>query len=105
TLDLNQNAAKWTRLKDFSYRWYTAAVYDYTTNHPTSGDDLVFDQGQTLYTYSPATDTYKVLSNTMPFPYNLNMELDPVHHYLVWVKGDGRHLALLDIDSCNGKSC
>src|SRR5271166_6416532 len=60
TLDLNQNPAQWTRLKDFSYPWYTAAVYDYTANHPTSGDDLVFDENKTLYAYNPSADTYTV---------------------------------------------
>ena len=40
-LDLNQNPAQWMRLKDSTDRWYTAAVYDYTVNHPTSGSDLV----------------------------------------------------------------
>ena len=108
TLDLNQNPAQWVRLKDSADRWYTAAVYDYTSNHPTSGSDLVLDeQAQTLYAYNPSTDSYKVLSNTFPNLYNLNMDLDPIHHYLVVEKGDGGgyDLIVLDIDSCDGKSC
>jgi len=109
TLDLNQNPAQWTRLKDSSYPWYTAAVYDYTSNHPTSGDDLVFDENQTLYAYNPATDTYTVLSNTLQYiGYNANMELDPVHHSLVMENGDdygGYHIKIVNIDSCNGKQC
>jgi uncharacterized membrane protein len=109
TLDLNQNPAQWTRLKDSTYRWFTAAVYDYTSNHPTSGSDLVFDQDQTLYTYNPSTDTYTVLSNTVPYiGYNVNMDLDPVHHYLVMENGDNvgkYHLRILNIESCNGASC
>ncbi len=107
-LDLNQNPAQWVRLKDSTDRWYTAAVYDYTSNHPTSGSDLVLDeQAQTLYAYNPSTDSYKVLSNTFPNLYNLNMDLDPIHHYLVVEKGDGGgyDLIVLDIDSCDGKSC
>ena len=109
TLDLNQKPAQWTRLKDSSSAWFTAAVYDYTSNHPTSGDDLVFDENQTLYAYNPLTDTYTVLSNTLPdIGYNTNIELDPVHHYLVMENGDdinGYHLNIVDIDSCNGTSC
>jgi len=109
TLNLNQNPPQWTRLKDFSYTWFTAAVYDYTANHPTSGYDLVFDEDETLYAYNPSTDTYTVLSNTMPYiGYNVNLELDPVHHYLVMENGDpyaGYHLKLLNIDSCNGTKC
>src|SRR5271166_5929883 len=109
TLDLNQNPARWTRLKDSSYAWFTAAVYDYTTNHPTSGDDLVFDENQTLYAYNPSTDTYTVLSSTLPYiGYNTNMELDPVHHSLVMENGDdygGYHIKIVNIDSCNGKQC
>ena len=57
TLDLNQNPAKWTRLKDSSYAWITAAVYDYTSGHPTSGSDLVFDENKKLYAYNPSTDS------------------------------------------------
>src|SRR5208283_2330825 len=102
--DLNQNPAKWTRLKDSSYAWFTAAVYDYTSGHQTSGSDLVFDQNQTLYSYNPSTDSYAVLSNTMPYAFNANMDLDPVHHYLV-MQDPASHLRLIDIDSCNGKSC
>ncbi len=45
-LDLNQNPAQWTRLKDNAYQWYTAAVFDYTVGHSTSGYDLVFDETQ-----------------------------------------------------------
>ena len=109
TLDLNQNPAKWSRLKDFAYPWFTAAVFDYTANHPTSGYDLVFGEGQTLYAYSPSTDTYTVLSSTLPdIGYNVNVELDPVHHYLVMENGDiwgGYHLKTVDIDSCNGNNC
>src|SRR5271165_6279089 len=110
TLDLNQNPAQWTRLKDFSYRWFTAATYDYTSGHATSGDDLVFDENQTLYAYNPSTDTYTVLSNTLPYiGYNANIELDPVHHSLVMENGDnvggGYHLRIVDIDSCTGRKC
>jgi len=111
TLDLNQNPPKWTRLKDSSYRWFTAAVYDYTSNHPTSGSDLVFDENESLYTYNPSTDAYATLSNTLPYiGYNVNLDLDPVHHYLVMENGDDTsggeyHLRILDIDSCNGTSC
>ena len=109
TLDLNQDPAQWTRLKDSSYEWYTAAVYDYTSGHPSSGYDLVFDQNHTLYAYNPSTDTYTVLSNTMPYiGYNTNLELDPVHHDLVMENGDnfgGYHLKIVNLDSCNGKSC
>ncbi len=109
TLDLNQNPATWTRLKDASAPWYTAAVYDYTSNHQTSGDDLVFDETQTLYAYNPSTDTYSVLSNTLPYiGYNANVELDPLHHYLVMENGDaygGYHLKLVNIDTCTGKKC
>ncbi len=108
-LDLNQNPAQWTRLKDNSYQWYTAAVFDYTVGHSTSGYDLVFDETRTLYAYNPATDTYTVLSNTLPYiGYNANLDLDPVHHYLVMENGDangGYHLRIVNIDSCNGKSC
>jgi len=109
TLNLNQNPPQWTRLKDSSYTWFTAAVYDYTANHPTSGYDLVFDEDETLYAYNPSTDTYTVLSNTMPYiGYNVNLELDPVHHYLVMENGDdyaGYHLKIVNIDSCNGANC
>ncbi len=109
SLDLNQNPAQWTRLKNSTYPWYTAAVFDYTVNHPTSGYDLVFDEAHTLYAYNPSTDTYTVLSNTLAYiGYNVDMDLDPVHHYLVMQNGDaygGYHLRVLDIDSCNGKSC
>jgi uncharacterized membrane protein len=104
TLDLNQNPAQWTRLKDSTYQWITSAVYDYTSNHPTSGYDLVFDQGQTLYAYNPSTDSYKILTNTLPSAFNANMDLDPMHHYLVMQDPSG-HLRVIDIDSCNGKSC
>jgi len=109
TLDLNQNPAKWARLKDSSYRWLTAAVLDYTSGHPTSGSDLVFDENNTLYSYNPSTDTYTVLSNTLPYiGTNADMDLDPLHHYLVMENGDvygGYHLRILNIDSCNGASC
>ena len=104
TLDLTQNPAQWTRLKDSTYPWFTAAAYDYTSGHPTSGSDLIFDQNQTLYTYNPSTDSYKVLSNTLPVAFNANMDLDPVHHYLVMQDPAG-HLRLIDIDTCNGTSC
>ena len=108
TLNLNQTPAVWTRLKDSSYSWITAATYDYTSGHSTSGSDLVFDEKQTLYAYNPAMDTYTVLSNTLPYiSYNANMDLDPVHHYLVLENGDNTdkgqyHLRILNIDSCNG---
>jgi len=109
SLDLTKNPAQWTRLKDFSYRLYTAAVYDYTSGHSTSGYSLVFDETQTLYAHNPATDTYTVLSNTLPYiGYNANIELDPLHHYLVMENGDssgGYHLRIVNIDSCNGKKC
>jgi uncharacterized membrane protein len=110
TLDLNQDPANWIRLKDSSYAWFTAAVYDYTSNHPTSGLDLVYDENQALYAYNPSTDTYAVLANALPYiGYNANMDLDPVHHYLVMENGDndggGYRLRILNIDSCNGKSC
>jgi uncharacterized membrane protein len=104
TLDLNQNPAQWARLKDSSYPWFTVATYDYTSNHPTSGYDLVFDQNQTLYAYNPSTDTYTILSNTLPVGFNANMDIDPVHHYLLMQAPNGL-LNLIDIDSCNGKSC
>ncbi len=108
-LDLNQNPAQWTRLKNNSYQWYTAAVFDYTVGHSTSGYDLVFDESKTLYAYNPATDTYTVLSNSLPYiGYNVNLDLDPVHHYLVMENGDaygGYHLRIVNIDSCNGKNC
>ena len=98
------------RLKDSSYPWITAAAYDYTVGHSTSGSDLVFDENLTLYAYNPSTDTYKVLSNAVPFiGYNANMDIDPVHHYLIMENGDndggGYHLRILNIDSCNGKTC
>ena len=89
TLDLNQDPAQWTRLKDSSYAWITAAAYDYTTGHSTSGSDLVFDENQRLYSYKASTDTYALLSNTIPYiGYNVNMDLDPVHHYLIMENGD-----------------
>jgi uncharacterized membrane protein len=109
TLDLNQNPAKWIRLQNSSYAWLTAAVYDYTSGHPTSGYDLVFDEDRTLYSYNPASDTYTVLSNLLPYiGYNADLDLDPVHHYLVMENGDlygGYHLHLVNIDSCNGRNC
>jgi uncharacterized membrane protein len=109
TLDLNQNPAKWTRLKDSSYAWITASAYDYTSGHQTSGSDLVFDENKTLYAYNPSTDAYTVLSNTLPYiGTNADMDLDPLHHYLVMENGDsigGYHLRILNIDSCNGTSC
>ncbi|MGC2110654.1 MAG: hypothetical protein WA655_14120, partial [Candidatus Korobacteraceae bacterium] len=108
-LDLNQNPAKWTRLQNSSYPWLTAAVYDYTVNHPTSGSDLVFDESLNLYAYNPVTDTYTTLASNLPYiGYNVNVELDPVHHYLVMQNGDnysGYHLRLINIDSCNGRTC
>jgi len=109
SLDLNQNPPTWTRLTDFPYKWYTAAVYDYTVNHPTSGYDLVFDEGQSLYAYYPPTDIYTVLTHNLQYiGYNVNVELDPLHHYLVMANGDnggGYHLRIVNIDSCNGTSC
>jgi hypothetical protein len=49
------------------------------------------------------------LSNTVPYiGYNVNMDLDPVHHYLVMENGDNvgkYHLRILNIESCNGASC
>jgi uncharacterized membrane protein len=109
TLDLSQNPAAWTRLKDSSYRWFTAAAYDYTVGHSTSGSDLVFDENKTLYAYNSSTDTYTVLANKLPYiGYNTNLDLDPVHHYLIMENGDnndGYHLRILNIDSCNGTSC
>ncbi len=109
TLDLNQNPPKWTRLRDNSYQWFTAAVYDYTAGHSTSGYDLVFDENRTLYAYNPATDAYTVLANLLPYiGYNADMDLDPLHHYLVMENADiygGNHLRILNIDSCNGTSC
>ncbi|MGA8877277.1 MAG: hypothetical protein WB555_17195 [Candidatus Korobacteraceae bacterium] len=109
TLNLNQNPPQWTRLQNNPYGWYTAAVYDYTTGHQTSGYDLVFDENRSLYQYSPANDTYTTLANSLPYiGYNADMELDPLHHYLVMENGDafgGYHLRILNIDSCNGTSC
>ena len=111
TLNLNQNPAVWTRLKNSSYSWITAATYDYTSGHSTSGSDLVFDENKTLYSYNPSTDTYTTLANALPYiSYNANLDLDPVHHYLVLENGDNTgkgqyHLRILNIDSCNGTSC
>ena len=109
TLDLSQNPAVWKRLKDSSYPWITAATYDYTNGHQTSGSDLVFDENQALYAYNSSTDTYTVLANNLPYiGYNTNLDLDPLHHYLVMENGDnsdGYHLRILDIDSCNGTTC
>jgi len=108
-LDLNQHPPQWTRLQNNPYPYYTSAVYDYTTGHHTSGYDLVFDQNRSLYQYNPATDTYTTLSNTLPYiGYNADMELDPIHHYLVLENGDvfgGYHLRIVNIDTCNGRSC
>ena len=109
TLNLNHQPPQWTRLQNNSYAWFTAAAYDYTTGHSTSGDDLVFDENRTLYAYNPANDTYTVLANTLPYiGYNANLDLDPIHHYLVMENGDiygGYHLRLVNIDSCNGSNC
>ena len=109
SLDTTRHPPKWTRLADSSYAWYTAAVYDYTTGHATSGYDLVYDENQTLYAYNPATDHYTPLSTTMPYlGYNVNTELDPIHHTLVLESGDdynGYHLQIVSLDSCNGTSC
>jgi hypothetical protein len=109
SLDLTQDPPKWIRLRDSAYAWYTAAVYDYTTGHPTSGYDLVYDENQTLYAYNPATDNYTVLSTTLPYiGYNVNLELDPIHHTLVLENGDdygGYHLEIVNLDSCNGAGC
>ena len=90
------------------YPWFTAAVYDYTSGHPTSGSDLVFDENQTLYTYNPSTDTYTVLSNTLPY-----MDSTPIWILIqcitIWLwktaMPGGYHLRIINIDSCNGKSC
>ena len=46
---MNQDPPYWTRLANSSYAWYTAATYDYTTGHPTSGYDLIFDEDASLY--------------------------------------------------------
>ena len=109
TLNLNHQPPQWTRLQNNSYAWFTAAVYDYTTGHSTSGDDLVFDENRTLYAYNPANDTYTVLDNTLPYiGYNANLDLDPLDHYLVMENGDeygGYHLRILYIDTCNGSNC
>jgi len=109
TLDLTQHPPQWTRLRNNSYQWWTAAVYDYTTGHPTSGYDLVFDEDHTLYSYDAANDTYTVLANQLPYiGYNANLDLDPIDHYLVMENGDeygGYHLRILYIDTCNGTSC
>jgi uncharacterized repeat protein (TIGR03803 family) len=109
TLDLTQHPPKWTRLQDNSYQWFTAAVFDYTSGHSTSGDDLVYDENRTLYAYNPANDTYTVLANTLPYiGYNANLDLDPIDHYLVMENGDeygGYHLRILYLDTCNGTSC
>jgi uncharacterized membrane protein len=109
TLDLTQHPPKWTRLQNNSYQWFTAAVYDYTTGHSTSGHDLVFDEDRTLYAYNPANDTYTVLGNTLPYiGYNANLDLDPLDHYLVMENGDeygGYHLRILYLDTCNGTNC
>ena len=109
-LDVSQNPAVWTRLKDSSYAWITAATYDYTSGHSTSGSDLVFDENKSLYAYNSSTDTYTKLATALPYiGYNVNLELDPIHHYLVMEDGDnvggGYHLRILNIDSCNGTTC
>jgi len=109
SLDLNQHPPKWVRLRDSSYTWYTAAVYDYTANHPTSGHDIIFDENRNLYAYNSSTDAYTVLSNSMPYMgWDVDMELDPIHHSLVLESGDnytGYHLKILKLDSCNGSTC
>jgi len=109
SLNLNQDPPYWTRLANSSYAWYTAATYDYTTGHPTSGYDLIFDEDASLYAYNATTDTYVTLANALPYVgYNLNMEIDPLHHSLVMENGDnygGYHLKIVNIDSCNGTSC
>jgi len=109
SLDLNQQPPRWSRLRNSSYVWFTAATYDYTTGHSTSGQDLVFDENRTLYAYDPSNDTYTTLANSLPYVgYNANLDLDPIHHYLVMENGDqvaGYHLRLVNIDSCNGTSC
>ena len=109
-LNLNQNPAQWTRLKNSSYAWITAATYDYTSGHSTSGSDLVFDENKSLYSYNPTTDVYTLLANSLPYiGINADMDLDPIHHYLVMENGDnaggGYHLRILNIDSCNGTTC
>jgi hypothetical protein len=108
-LDLTQHPPQWTRLRDSAYVWYTAAVYDSTTGHPTSGYDLVYDENTTLYAYNPTTDTYVTLANSIPFVgSNVNMQLDPLHHSVVLVNGDnngGYHLRIVNLDSCNGTTC
>ena len=74
-----------------------------------SGSDLAFDENKTLYSDNPSTDTYTTLANALPYiSYNANMDLDPVHHYLVLENGANTgkgqyHLRILNIDSCNGK--
>jgi len=109
SLDLTQKPPKWMRLRDSSYTRYTAAVYDYTANHHTSGHDIIFDENYNLYAYNSSTDAYTVLSNSMPYlGWDVNMELDPIHHSLVLETGNnytGYHLRILKLDSCNGVSC
>jgi len=109
SLDVTKNPPTWTRLKDAVLPWYTAAAYDYTTGHSTSGYHLVYDENETLYAYNPTTDQYTALSTTLPYiGYNVNAELDPIHHTLVLENGDdfgGYHLEIVNLDSCNGTSC
>jgi uncharacterized membrane protein len=109
SLDLTQQPPRWTRLHDFTYIWYTAAVYDFTTGHPTSGYDLIYDEITSLYAYNPTTDTYVTLANSIPFVgSNVNMQLDPLHHAVVLENGDnngGYHLRIVNLDSCNGTTC
>jgi hypothetical protein len=105
SLDLNQHPPVWKRLSNYEF-WFTAAAYDYTTGHPTSGRTLVFDQQQTLSAYNAATDNYTVLADNLPYiSYNVNIELDPIHHYLVMEDGENKHLRIVNIDSCNGTTC
>ena len=109
TLDVTHQPPRWTRLHDSSHLWYTAAVYDYTTGHPTSGYDIIFDENQTLYAYNATTDTYVTLANAIPnVGPNVNIQLDPIHHSVVLENGDnigGYHLRIVNLDSCNGTTC
>lgn len=109
SLDLGQNPPVWTRLANHSRYWYTAAAFDSTTGHPTSGYDIIYDENQGLFAYSSATDSYVQLTNSLPYiGYNNNVELDPVHHSLVIENGDngnGYHLRIVNLDSCTGISC
>jgi hypothetical protein len=105
SLDLNQSPPVWTRLVNYEW-WFTAATYDYTAGHPTSGRTLVFDEGTSLLAYNASADSFTVLTHGLPaLGYDVNVELDPVHHYLVREQGDLKHLRIVDIDSCKGGVC